>query len=391
MLQTLSSNTNLDVTPLAFSAGPAGSARTASLRYVSDDVPGIKRIRKRTGFVYIGPDRKVIRDLAERRRIASLAIPPAWTDVWICPRQDGHLQATGRDAKGRKQHRYHERWREVRDENKFERVIAFAKRLPVIRKKVAQDLKLPGIARAKVLATVVRLLETTFIRVGNEEYARHNSSFGLATMKTRHVKLSGAKIAFKFRGKSGIEHNIALRDRQLARIIRQCQDLPGYDLFQYVNNEGKYCSVTSEDVNAYLKQIAGAEFSTKDFRTWAGTVLAADALGEFDRFESQSQANKNIVQAIGSVAKRLGNTQAVCRKCYIHPGVISCYRDGVRIGSSGSGRGRQQTLLGLSPRETALLRLLQQPLKEGNETKTTSRRRRSEVTRQDSAEMGSRR
>jgi DNA topoisomerase-1 len=210
-------------------------------------------------------------------------------------------------------------------------------------------------------------------------------------MKTRHVKLSGAKIAFKFRGKSGIEHNIALRDRQLARIIRQCQDLPGYDLFQYVNNEGKYCSVTSEDVNAYLKQIAGAEFSTKDFRTWAGTVLAADALGEFDRFESQSQANKNIVQAIGSVAKRLGNTQAVCRKCYIHPGVISCYRDGVRIGSSGSGRGRQQTLLGLSPRETALLRLLQQPLKEGNETKTTSRRRRSEVTRQGSAGMGSRR
>jgi len=270
------------------------------------------------------------------------------------------LQATGRDAKGRKQHRYHPRWREVRDENKFERLLAFARRLPVIRKKVGRDLKLPGIARAKVLATVVRLLETTFIRVGNEEYARQNGSFGLSTMKNRHVRVHGSKIAFKFRGKSGIRHEISLKDLQLARIIRRCQDLPGYNLFQYVNDDGECCSVTSEDVNAYLKDIAGADFTTKDFRTWAATLLAADALGEFAPFRSQSEAKKNIVQAIDSVAKRLGHTRAVCRNSYIHPGVIQAYRERSLNGTSRNGDRKEVTRSrwGLSSRETAVVTLL---------------------------------
>ena len=351
------SNGNLPVV----SADSLASAKIASLQYVSDAMPGIRRIRKGKGFVYLGIDGKAIRDPVKRRRIKSLAIPPAWTDVWICLREDGHLQATGRDAKGRKQHRYHQRWREVRDENKFDRVVAFAKTLPTIRRRIAQDLALPGITREKVLATVVRLLETTFIRVGNEEYARNNKSFGLATMKNRHVRISGSKIEFKFRGKSGIEHEIDLKDRRLAQIVKQCQDLPGYNLFQYVNDDGERCSVNSEDVNAYLKQIAGDDFSTKDFRTWAGTVLAADALGEYEACESQSQASKNIVQAIGSVAKRLGNTRAVCRRCYIHPGVINAYREGLLIKSLNKHRGRQikQSLPGLSPRETAVVRLLE--------------------------------
>ena len=363
------------ISQTALSIDPAASAKIASLRYVLDDKPGIKRIRNGNGFVYIGVDGKVIRDPAERRRIKSLAIPPAWTNVWICPRSDGHLQATGRDAKGRKQHRYHQRWREVRDENKFERVAAFAQTLPLIRKKIAQDLKLKGIAREKILAAVVRLLETTFIRVGNEEYARKNNSFGLATMRNRHVRVSGSQITFKFRGKSGIEHAINVRDRQLARIIKQCQDLPGYDLFQYVDADGERCSISSEDVNAYLKQIAGTDFSTKDFRTWAGTVLAVYALGEFEPFTSQSQANKNIGRAVGFVAKRLGNTKAVCRKCYIHPGVINAYRDGrlVQNFSKCYGKKLNRSRYSLLPGETAVVTLLQQQLNKGNGAKETRR------------------
>jgi DNA topoisomerase-1 len=349
----------------ALSVDPAVSARIASLHYVSDDKPGIKRIRNGRGFVYVDVGGKVIREPVERRRIKSLAIPPAWTDVWICPRSDGHLQATGRDAKGRKQHLYHQRWREVRDENKFERVVAFAQTLPLIRKKVAEDLRLKGIVREKILAAVVRLLETTFIRIGNEEYARNNNSFGLATMRNRHVRVSGSQIVFKFRGKSGIEHAIDLQDRQLAKIIKQCQDLPGYDLFQYLNGDGELCSVGAEDVNAYLRQIAGADFSTKDFRTWAGTVLAAHILGGFEPFESQSEANRNIGQAIAFVAKRLGNTKAVCRKSYIHPGVIDAYRDGrlVRKFSNGRPQNSTRSRYDLLPRESSVVTILQQQLK----------------------------
>lgn len=356
------------ISQTALSVDPAASAKIASLHYVLDDKPGIKRIRNGNGFAYIGADGKMIRAPDGLRRIKSLAIPPAWTNVWICPRSDGHLQATGRDAKGRKQHLYHQRWREVRDENKFERVVAFAQTLPVIRKKIGQDLQLKGIAREKILAAVVRLLETTFIRVGNEEYARKNNSFGLATMRNRHVRVSGSQITFKFRGKSGIEHAIDVRDGQLARIIKQCQDLPGYDLFQYVSADGERCCITSEDVNAYLKQIAGTDFSTKDFRTWAGTVLAAHALGEFEPFKSQSQANKNIGEAVGFVAKRLGNTKAVCRKCYIHPGVINAYRDGrlARNFSKRDGKKSKQSPYGLFPRENAVVTLLQQQLNKGN-------------------------
>jgi DNA topoisomerase-1 len=307
---------------------PAESAKAASLRYVTDTAPGISRRRRGTGFEYIDPMGKVIRDPEELQRFRSLAIPPAWREVWICPLRNGHLQATGRDAKGRKQHRYHPRWREVRDENKYGRIQAFAKALPAIRETVNNDLQLPGLPRNKVLATVVRLLETSHIRVGNEEYARQNKSYGLATLRNRHVNVSGSTIRFEFRGKSGVEHALDINDRRLARIIKRCQDLPGYELFQYLDDEGRRHTIDSSDVNEYIRQIAGEEFSTKDFRTWAGTVLAARALRQFEIAESASQSKRNIVQAIEAVAKKLGNTKAVCRQCYIHPAVIEAYTDG---------------------------------------------------------------
>jgi DNA topoisomerase I len=310
------------------SPDPEESAKAASLRYVTDDRPGISRRRRGAAFQYIDPSGKVIRDPEELQRIKSLAIPPAWREVWICPARNGHLQATGRDAKGRKQHRYHPRWREVRDENKYGRILAFAKTLPLIRQRVDSDLRLPGLPRDKVLATVVRLLETSHIRVGNEEYARQNKSFGLATLRNRHVNVSGSTIRFEFRGKSGVEHALDINDRRLAKIIKRCQDLPGYELFQYIDEIGERRTIDSNDVNEYIRQIAGEEFSTKDFRTWAGTVLAARALQEFETAASDSESKRNIVQAIESVAKKLGNTKAVCRKCYIHPAVIKSYTDG---------------------------------------------------------------
>jgi DNA topoisomerase-1 len=304
------------------------SARAGRLRYVTDNMPGIRRRKRGMGFVYITADGTIVRDADELRRFKSLAIPPAWRDVWICPLGHGHLQATGRDAKGRKQHRYHARWREVREENKYERMLAFAKKLPAIRDKVAQDLVLAGLPREKVLATVIRLLETSLIRVGNAEYARQNNSFGLATLRSRHVNVSGASIRFEFRGKSGVQHALDLNDRRLARIIKQCQDLPGHELFQYIGDDGARYTIDSADINDYLRQIAGEEFSSKDFRTWAGTVLAARALGEFHSGDKKARPKKNIVQAIEVVAKRLGNTKAVCRECYIHPAVIDAYTNG---------------------------------------------------------------
>jgi DNA topoisomerase I len=310
------------------SPDPVESAKAASLRYVTDDKPGISRQRRGAAFQYIDPAGKVIRDPEELQRIKSLVIPPAWREVWICPIRNGHLQATGRDAKGRKQHRYHRRWREVRDENKYGRILAFAKALPLIRQRVDSDLRLPGLPRDKILATVVRLLETSHIRVGNEEYARQNKSFGLATLRNRHVNVSGSTIRFEFRGKSGVEHALDISDGRLARIIKRCQDLPGYELFQYIDEDGERRTIDSSDVNEYIRQIAGEEFSTKDFRTWAGTVLAARALREFETAASDSESKRNIVQAIESVAKKLGNTKAVCRKCYIHPAVIQSYTDG---------------------------------------------------------------
>lgn len=335
---------------------PFESAKEAGLRYVSDTQPGIRRIRRGKGFSYKDAEGKPVRDRETLARIKSLAIPPAWKDVWICANPKGHLQATGRDAKGRKQSRYHPRWRETRDETKYERMPAFGASLPAIRKQVEQDLALPDMPRRKVLATVVRLMETTYIRVGNEEYARENHSFGLTTMRNRHVDVDGSTVTFHFRGKSGVKHTVDLTDRRLARIIRRCQDIPGYELFQYEDSEGHH-TIDSADVNDYLREISGQDFTAKDFRTWAGTVLACSALREFEAFSSEAQARKNIVQAINTVAERLGNSRAVCRKCYVHPAVLDSYFEGAMAacnGSSGAARA------GLDKEECAVLHLLEE-------------------------------
>jgi DNA topoisomerase I len=308
---------------------PAESAKEAGLRYVSDTQPGIRRKRRGKGFTYLGADGETIHDSKTLARIRSLAIPPAWTDVWICPSPNGHLQATGRDAKGRKQSRYHPRWREVRDETKYERMLTFGAALTTIRERVEQDISMPGLSRQKVMATIVRLMETTLIRVGNEEYARNNHSYGLTTMHDRHAHVNGSTVSFKFRGKSGKLHAVDVRDRRLANIIRRCQDIPGYELFQYIDEEGTPHSVDSADVNDYLREISQQDFTAKDFRTWAGSVLAYTTLRELEPFESASQAKKNVVATIKNVAERLGNTPSVCRKCYVHPGLLDCYLDGV--------------------------------------------------------------
>ncbi len=308
---------------------PAESARSAGLRYVTDRAPGIRRVQTRGGFRYLKPDGSPVEDPREIERIESLAIPPAWTDVWICPSPRGHIQATGRDARGRKQYRYHPRWREVRDETKFDRLVAFAEALPALREQVDRDLARRGLPREKVLATVVRLLEMTLIRVGNEEYARSNNSYGLTTMQDEHVDVEGSKIEFQFRGKSGKEHVVGIRDRRLARIVKRCQDLPGEELFQYIDEAGEQRTIDSGDVNDYLRETTGQDFTAKDFRTWAGTVLAADALEEIGPAESETQAKKQIVQAVKAVAEQLGNTPAVCRRSYIHPAVFDAYQSGL--------------------------------------------------------------
>jgi DNA topoisomerase-1 len=344
---------------------PPLAARAAGLRYVSDATPGIRRVRAGKGFRYVGANGKPVRDAATLRRVRSLVIPPAWTDVWICPRADGHLQATGRDARGRKQHRYHPRWRAVRDETKYHRLVAFARALPRLRRRVARDLARPGLPREKVLAAVVRLLEITLARVGNEEYARANHSYGLTTLQDRHADIAGSHVCFHFRGKSGVEHDIDLTDRRLARIVQQCQDLPGQELFQWVDEDDRVHDVNSADVNDYLREAAGADFTAKDFRTWAGTVLAAQALEEFQAFDSQAQAKRNVVRAIEAVAKRLGNTRAVCRKCYVHPAILDAYLDGSLLETL---RGRVEaeirgSLRELRPEEAAVLAFLQERMK----------------------------
>lgn len=277
-------------------------------------------------------DGAVLRNEEVLTRIRSLVIPPAWTNVWICNSANGHLQATGRDARGRKQSRYHARWREVRDEAKYERMLLFGEALPKIRERVEHDLALPGLPREKVLATVVRLLETTYIRVGNDEYARTNHSYGLTTMRNRHVTVSGSTVTFCFEGKSGVKHSIDVSDRKLARIVRRCYDIPGYELFQYLDEEGNPHSIDAADVNEYLKIIAEHPFTAKDFRTWAGSVLASAVLKEFEAFSSETEAKRNVVQAIKRVAAELGNTPTVCRKCYIHPVVLQHY---LAVGGAG--------------------------------------------------------
>jgi DNA topoisomerase I len=310
---------------------PAASAKAAGLRYVFDAKPGIRRKRRGKGFSYVSPDGSNVRDPEILARIRSLVIPPAWSNVWICPIANGHLQATGRDARGRKQSRYHPRWREVRDETKYERMMLFGAALPGIREQVEQHIALPGLPREKILATIVRLMETTFIRVGNEEYARTNHSYGLTTMRNRHVAVNGSTVTFDFQGKSGVQHSIDLHDRRLAGIVKRCRDLPGYELFQYLDHEGERHSVEAADVNDYLRQITQQDFTAKDFRTWAGTVLACRMLREFEPFESDSQAKRNVVEAIKAVAARLGNTPSVCRKCYVHPVVLESYFAGSMI------------------------------------------------------------
>jgi DNA topoisomerase-1 len=303
----------------------AEAAEEAGLQYVTDERPGYTRKATNGEFDYFDIQGKKIGDEQRLLRIKRLAIPPAWTEVWICPSPVGHIQATGRDARRRKQYRYHERWREVRDENKFDRLADFAKALPKIRRRVVQDLKLPGLPREKVLGTVVRLLERTFIRIGNEEYARQNKSFGLTTMKNRHVKVKGSQLRFRFRGKSGRQHEVELTDPRIAKIVSTCQDLRGQELFQYVGDEGEVRDVTSQDVNDYLREITNENFTAKDFRTWAGTVLAATALHAQGAFETKKQGKANVKTAICAVAQLLGNTPAICRKCYVHPAVLEAY------------------------------------------------------------------
>jgi DNA topoisomerase-1 len=307
---------------------PERSAEVAGLRYVAADGAGLRRRRAGKTFRYVSEDGSPVTDEATLKRIRALAIPPAWQDVWICPRPDGHLQATGRDARGRKQYRYHRRWREVRDETKYGRMIAFAKALPAIRRRVARDLARPGLPREKVLAALVRLLETTYIRVGNAEYARENESFGLTTLRERQVRVRGNTLKFRFRGKSGVEHDITLTDARLARIVKRMQDLAGEELFRYVEADGAVRTVESADVNAYLKDIAGEGFTSKDFRTWAGTVLCARALRQLEPPRSVTESRRVVVQAIESVSRKLGNTRAVCRKCYVHPAIVESYERG---------------------------------------------------------------
>ena len=314
-------------------------------------------------FRYRDASGHAVRDAETLARIHALAIPPAWDDVWICPRADGHLQATGRDARNRKQYRYHARWRVSRDETKYARMVPFGRSLPIIRERVAADLKRPGLPREKVLALVVRLLETTTIRVGNDEYAHANHSYGLSTMRDGHVKVHGDHLRFAFLGKSGVRHDIELNDRRLARLVKACQELPGQQLFQYVDQDGAVRDVGSDDVNSYLREISGQDFTAKDFRTWAGTVLAAVALAEFEMFDSQTQAKKNIVRAIETVAKRLGNTPTVCRKCYVHPEVLGSYLDGTMVPILKRSTDEAMKEIGtLPPEESAVLALIQSRL-----------------------------
>ncbi len=336
---------------------PQESAAAAGLRYVSDNTKGITRKRAGKGFSYVGADGAPIRDAATLTRIRSLAIPPAYTDVWICPDPKGHIQATGRDARGRKQYRYHPKWRDVRDETKFGRMIAFSDALPLIRKRVDADMGRPGLTRAKLLATVVRLLECTQIRVGNDEYARSNRSYGLTTLRDQHVEITGSKLKFEFRGKSGKTHTVDIADRRLARIVRQCQVIPGSELFQYIDDDGNRRTIDSGDVNEYLREISGQDFTAKDFRTWAGTMLAAEALVEAGSLPTEKERKSAIVAAVDEVASQLNNTRAVCRKYYVHPTVFERYLAGdlgdlLEAGAKGAGASE------LEPHEAAVMTLL---------------------------------
>jgi DNA topoisomerase-1 len=338
------------------------SARAAGVRYIQDTIPGIRRLRSGKGFRYIDSGGRTIHDPKTLGRIRALAIPPAWIDVWICPLANGHLQAVGRDARGRKQYRYHPRWREFRDRTKYHCLLAFGQALPRIRAAISKDLACQGLPRHKVLATLVRLLELTHVRIGGEEYVRQNGSYGLTTLRDRHAKIRNGKILFRFRGKCGILHNLVLDDRRLARIVQRCQEVPGQDLFQYFDDTGKGRRVTSTDVNDYLREISGQNFTAKDFRTWSGTVHAFMALKKLKPFRSKAQAKQNLVRALESVARELGNTPAVCRKCYVHPAVLEAYLDGDLTPAPKYASQRVPRSLSryLAPEEAALYSFLQQ-------------------------------
>jgi DNA topoisomerase-1 len=313
---------------IPFPKDPLLSAKAAGLRYVSDNEPGISRMKAGKSFRYVAPDGKPVTDKETLRRIKALVIPPAWTDVWICARPDGHLQAVGRDAKGRKQYRYHPSYRHQRDQTKFGRMLAFGQALPKIRERIEADLKLPGLPRNKVLAAVVQLLESTCMRIGNDEYKKTNESYGLTTLQDDHVQVAGSTMRFTFRGKSGQEQDIELTDPQLAKIVKRCRDLPGYELFQYHDDLGNVCDVTSSDVNDYIREITGDDFTAKDFRTWGGTGWAALVFEQLGRSETQTDAKKNVVEAIKQVSQKLGNRPATCKKYYVHPAILDAYSDG---------------------------------------------------------------
>jgi DNA topoisomerase-1 len=344
---------------------PEAAAESAGLTYVSDTDPGLRRRRSGKRFSYIDRDGRRISDKRVLERIHRLAIPPAWADVWICASANGHIQATGRDARGRKQYKYHPRWREVRDSTKFEHMLEFAASLPRIRKRIGRDLSARGLPRQKVLATVVYLLENTLIRVGNPDYAKQNNSFGLTALRDGHVGVNGGELRFEFKGKSGKVWKLRMRDRRVAKVVKSCQELPGQHLFQYVDENGERQQVTSTDVNDYLREIAGADITAKDFRTWSGTVLAAMALSEFESFDSEAGAKRNIKAAIETVAARLGNTPTICRQCYVHPEVVNAYSEGTLLSALGSEAEAvlKRKLHRLSPEEAAVLSLLRSRLK----------------------------
>lgn len=363
-----STASNDDPSPIAPQADcmPAMPAAldAIGLRYVSDTMPGISRHRAGKGMFYCDRDGRRITDKATLSWIRSLAVPSAWHDVWISPLRHGHLLAAGRDQKGRKQYRYHPRWREIRDAAKFERMLSFAQALPRIRQAVDQDLKRRGLGRERVLALIVRLLETTLIRVGNDEYARTNQTFGLTTLRNRHLRMSGSELTFVFRGKSHKEHRISLRSRRLALLVHKIQELPGQELFQYLDEDGRRQPVDSGEVNDYLRQIAGGDFTAKDFRTWSATVLAAWALREFEAFDCEAAAKRNITQAIERVATRLGHTPTICRKSYVHPDIVGAYLAGELVLTLKAEVEQELTsvLPGLDPAEAAVLAFLQQRL-----------------------------
>jgi DNA topoisomerase-1 len=347
------------------------AARAVGLRYVNDGEPGMTRRQSGKGFSYRSADGAPVRDDDTLRRIRSLAIPPAWTDVWICPSPRGHVQATGRDTRGRKQYRYHPLWQQSRDEAKYERTIAFARALPRLRRRVSRDLARRGLPREKVIAAVVRLLEQTLIRIGNEEYARENRSFGLTTLRNRHARVRGARLKFTFRGKSGKQHDVGINDKRLARVVRQCQELPGQRLFAYVDGDGAVQAVDSDDVNGYLRDAMGDDFSAKDFRTWAGTVLAARALQELEQMARddgpggapREPTKQALTRAVERVAADLGNTPAICRKCYIHPAIIDSYLDGTLAESlRGAAAALVRQRSGLRQEERLVLELLKRRL-----------------------------